>query len=146
MDKRIFAKRLEVIAEQERVAMEEHGWVVHYVYESKEDELNGMANLHTHGLFENFRHRDLQVILPIQMNSIHPIFSLLAQKIKKDGVVFEPDVRYSDVLEGFDVLFKVYNEGDREVLRLLLPDPNGKLPIDKDCDRVYQRQLIELPF
>lgn len=60
-------------------------------------------------------------------------------------LIFEPDVVYSDVLSGgYKIMFRVYKEHDREVLRLLLPDKEGFLPTDEKCDPFFKRQLEDI--
>lgn len=140
MDENNFKKVLE---EQEEM-LEKHGWVVHFVFESYEGELNGMANIHTHGLKENFDHYDLQIVLPVKPELAHSVLSGIAEAIK-EGRTFKPEVLTKGVLRNFDVIFRVYEEAEREVLRLFLPDPNGKLPFEEDCEEIYKRQMEKIP-
>lgn len=75
MHEKFMRKRIEVLSEKEKQMIEEHGWVFHYVYETKGGELNGLANIHTHGIEENFQHKDIQVVLPIMAQTIHSILA-----------------------------------------------------------------------
>lgn len=142
MKKRIQA--IQAIQERERELLQEHGWIVHYVFETEESSLNGLANIHTHGLAENFGHPDIQVVLPISPETIHPVLHGLVHDIK-EGKVFPANERSSEVLQGMDVFFAPYMENDREVLRMYLPDPNGLLPFEEDCEEIYARQTEQLP-
>ncbi|MEH7013163.1 hypothetical protein V7087_20515 [Neobacillus niacini] len=42
--------------------------------------------------------------------------------------------------------FKQFREMERDVLRILLPDENGILPIDNACDEYYKTQLDDYDF
>lgn len=144
MHKKIMDKRIQVTRDHEKQLLKEHGWLIHYVFETEESSLNGLANIHTHGLAETFGHMDLQVVLPIAPETIHPVLHGIVHDIK-NGKVFHPNERSSEVLQGMDVYFAPYTEHDRDVLRLILPDPNGRLPFEEDCDAFYKRQTEELP-
>ncbi|WP_066297456.1 DUF4262 domain-containing protein [Bacillus sp. FJAT-29937] len=120
-------------------------WTVHYVFETELCEFGGLCNYHTHGLKENYDHLDFQVVLPLNPKTIDPILGMMVNQIK-EGRVFESDKKAGQVLRGFDVLFKEFHDGNRKVLRLILPDPNGKFPGDEGCQEPYSRQLEELPL
>lgn len=139
MHEKIFKRRVQNMVSKEQEMLEEHGWLVHFVFESN-GELNGLANCHTHGLLENFGHKDLQIVLPISPENAHPLLSGIVSQIK-EGRVFEPDIATSKVISNFDVFFKEFEENERTVLRLILPDPNGKYPSDEDCEDPYNRQF-----
>jgi hypothetical protein len=139
----IVKKRIDEIKQQEEEMMKEHGWVVHYVFETEESPMDGLANIHTHGLEQNFGHLDLQFVLPLHPNQIHPILSLIVHTIK-EGNEYKEGIMYDEVLEGFPVAFQTFHEKNRKVLRLLLPDANGKFPGEEGCDPMFARQLEEI--
>jgi hypothetical protein len=124
--------------------MEEHGWIVHYVFETDKREFNGLCNIHTHGLEQNFDHPDFQVVLPLDPKVIHPVLSGMVADVKQ-GKQFLANVRDNRVLSGMDVMFKEFEENGRTVLRLIVPDPNGLLPDQEGCQEPYSRQFEELP-
>lgn len=142
MDERIVERRMNEMKRQQSVALEEYGWFAHYVLDHNGD-LDGMANLHTHGIWENFGHRDLQVVLPIQPEVVHGVFANIVAQIQK-GRFFQTDKPESKVLENFEVHFREFEEHGRKVLRLILPDPSGKFPWDEGCESPYSRQTEEL--
>ncbi|TVX99071.1 DUF4262 domain-containing protein [Cohnella terricola] len=45
--------------------IKKHGWAAHYVLH---DDFH--INYHTHGLKENYNHRDLQIVLPVSMGTV----------------------------------------------------------------------------
>ncbi|MNS48792.1 hypothetical protein D3C71_1358880 [compost metagenome] len=120
----------------ERENMRKHGWYVHYV---PEDNYGAGANVHTHGLPESFSHLDIQCTLPVRQDIIHTIFIELAERIKR-GETFVVNQQYDDIIHHFCVEFIPAVENDRTVLRLVLPDKEGRLPSDPACDPYYKRQ------
>jgi hypothetical protein len=125
---------------QEQEMLEEYGWFVHYVFETDKNELKGLANIHTHGILENFNHLDVQIVLPLSPEVAHPVLVEVVEKIK-NGTTFKDNEVSSEVLYDMDVYFLKFNEGNREVLRVMLPDPKGSLPNERECDEMYKRQL-----
>ena len=125
--------------------LETHGWVLHTVYDREGDNpLNGLANIHTEGLPENFSHKNIQVVLPVSAQVIYPIVYGMMEKIKT-GYVFEPNQRNSEVLEGADVYFQEIAQGNETYLRMIMPDREGRLPNEEGCTGVYTRQFEQLP-
>ena len=116
--------------------IDEYGWASHYVPLDQY-----YINYHTHGLVENYDHLDLQITLPLDMNSAQGIAIRIIEDIKK-GKYFEIGEKYYGYLkEGYPIEFKEYFELDRKVLRVLLCDQNKKMPNEKGCDRYYKKQL-----
>ena len=108
--------------------MEKHGWYVDCVFDSEDCkcESGTGADVHTHGLPESFGHPDLQCVLPINGKLIHSVFITIVNKIK-EGKKFESGKCYSGLIKGFKLRFVESVECSRKVLRVILPDKNGKL-------------------
>lgn len=124
--------------------IEKYGFYSHYVFETYENELNGLANIHTHGLKESFNHMDLQIVLPLEPQTVNGLLHTIVNNIK-EGKVYKSGKLYDDVIENYCVMFKKFKEHDRDVLRLLLPDKDGFFPKDKECADMYKRQIETLP-
>ena len=139
MHKKILSKSIKSLVNSEQRMMEEYGWVVHFVFEVN-GEFEGLANIHTHGLLESFGHKDLQLVLPLDPKDSHPLLAGIVNQVK-EGRVFKEDIATSKVIHNYDVYFKEVIENDRTLLRLILPDPNGKFTNEKDCIDPYNRQL-----
>lgn len=142
MDKKMM-ENFKKLKKQEKEMMDKYGWVVHFVFPSSEEDF--FANYHTHGLKENFNHLDLQFVLPMERSLIHSLFHDIVDNIK-DGVNYQEGKRYNNIIQRFDVKFKKFKDGERQVLRLLLPDENGKLPDEKGCNPTYASQLEDIDF
>ncbi|MER2005838.1 MAG: DUF4262 domain-containing protein [Psychrobacillus sp.] len=123
--------------------LKNNGWLSHHVFETELREFNGLANSHTHGLEENFGHLDFQMVLPINPSITESIFTILAERVKA-GEVFEEGKEYYEIITNFPVHFKEFSSDSRKVLRLILPDENGKTPKDSDCKEPYNRQYEQL--
>ena len=110
-------------AEQEKRAMEEHGWIVHVV---KDDSPTGY-NAHTHGFDETLKHPDFQIVLPMPPKTAQGIFVDIFEQIKA-GKKFPLARPVSGILrDGYKAMFVVAKESDREVWRVILPDNDGNL-------------------
>ncbi|HWO98531.1 MAG TPA: DUF4262 domain-containing protein [Bacillus sp. (in: firmicutes)] len=123
--------------------LEEYGWYMDAIFAEEYDDIH--ANYHTHGVQENFNHRDFQIVLNMDPEVANDIFFTLIDDISR-GKRFEEGKEYSDLLEGFKVTFKQYKEMGRDVLRVLLPDEDGVLPTEENCDEYYKTQLEDYDF
>ena len=121
---------------KEASKLEKFGWIIHYVLNE------GISDFHTHGLEENFNHIDLQIYFPSAPKTAQGILNVVVDRIKA-GEKFESGNEYEDLLIGYKVLFRCAKESDRTVLRLILPNVDGKY----DSAPVYKAQfdgLVEL--
>lgn len=107
--------------------MEKHGWYSHYVMDE------GVCNLHTHGIQETFEHPDFQIVIAIPPRTAGSIFWRLANLIK-EGKKFEAGQIAEGIIgNNLKVTFIEVNEGNRRVLRIILPDKNGTLdPLEQE--------------
>jgi hypothetical protein len=119
----------------EREQMKKSGFYAHMVQEE-----DGYLNAHTHGFEETWGHTDVQVVLPIPGKTIMHIFWTLADWIK-EGRKFEADKQYEQVIQGLPVKILWARDGDRPVLRIILPDSQARMPGDYGCDPAFEAQL-----
>ncbi|MBQ8997150.1 MAG: DUF4262 domain-containing protein [Clostridium sp.] len=120
--------------------MKKNGYIIHNVFPTRENEI---FSHHTHGLKENYNHMDLQIALGVHPAIINPVLDGVANQIK-NGVTFEDKLVSDRVIQGFDVQLVKVKFGSRELLRIILPDENGKFPSDKDCADGYKNQLDDI--
>lgn len=112
--------------EWEETNLRKHGWIVHFVERGDPTSPTG-TNLHTHGLAESCNHPDFQIVIPLPEKVGHSIFITLADRVKA-GERFQAGDTAADVLaNGLLVKFVNATEGGRPVLRVILPDPSGKV-------------------
>lgn len=130
--------RLAKMKEWEDKCIKEHGWYVHVVPSNTEPFLN----VHTHGLEKSFKHKDLQIVLPMDPKISHGVISSAIDLIK-EGTVFKEGERYSEVITNFDVTCINTQEADREVIRIILPDPQGCLGVWEMKDPIYKGQYFD---
>lgn len=134
-------KKFEEFKKQEEELIEKYGFVIHNVFPSSDDEI--LWSHHTHGLKENFNHMDLEIVLPINPNVVGGIFHSMVKQIK-EGESFEDKLISNRVIQNYDVQLVKVNDGHRELLRIILPDVNGKFPSDEDCADIYKNQLDDI--
>lgn len=113
---------IEKVAENDREKMLLYGWITHYVIDDN--------NAHTHGLLENFSHLDIQCVIRLQPEIMHSVFCCIIERVK-NGETFKPDILYDRIVKDYKVKFIYATEIGRSVLRLILPDPEGKLDIQE---------------
>jgi hypothetical protein len=121
--------------------MEKHGWYAHFVL--AEDE-SGVADIHTHGIEQTFGQPDLQVTLPLPTSEAKVILRLFHNVVDyiKQGVELRNGVYLDRVVSGMKVKLVAAEEGGRPILRMILPDAQGKLEPDEmseDFARQYER-------
>jgi hypothetical protein len=109
---------------KDAAAITKFGWCGHYVFDDV-DSPTGL-NIHTHGLRESYGHPDLQIVLPLSERVAHGIMINLADEVKA-GRRFAPGGVASGIIEGYDLSFATATECGREVLRVIIPDPDGRL-------------------
>lgn len=104
--------------------LKKHGWYAHYVFDDKEYPYS--TNIHTHGIETKYNHLDLQICFNLSKELAYTILSYIAGQIR-NGNRFTPGIKYPNILPGFDVEFAEAKDGDRIVLRMILPDKYGNV-------------------
>lgn len=119
----------------------EHGFFSHMVpFEGPEDGSFGMDNFHTHGFPHSVNHPDIQVVVRLP-GKIWSGIAWNAYNRIKDGVKFGQGEEYHDILDNMPVCFAWAEENGRDVLRMILPDKEGKVFEDEINER-YAVQWI----
>ena len=117
--------------------IEKYGWYYHVVSDDPNPRLPTGFNAHTHGLPDKYDHRDFELVFPLleQQRVVNSIFWCLVKRIA-DGEKFEPgDV--SQIIKNYNIRL-VLTPGltprqNCKVLRIILPDSQGKLDEDELC-------------
>lgn len=133
--------KLKELKEKEEQLMMKHGFVIHNVFPSSDEDV--LWSHHTHGLKENFNHMDLEIVLPIDPVIAYSVINGMVEQIR-EGETFEDKLVSDRVIQNYDVQLVRVNADDRELLRIVLPDVNGKFPSDKDCADIYKNQLDDI--
>lgn len=122
---RAFQKKMR---ETHQKMMKEYGWYAHYVADDTDSPTK--FNAHTHGFEESWNHPDIQIVVPMEGPRAHSLFWMMVDLIK-EGKKYEPGKKYDDVLEGYPVMFAWASEGNRRLLRMILPDKEGGVARDE---------------
>ena len=129
---------MKAVEAQEKEKMKKYGWISHLIVGGH------TADLHTHGIAESFGHLDLQICLPIDpkigQSILHSVVDLI-----KEGKVFKDCQETDDIIENYNVMFLKVTENNRDVLRIILPDPMGKLK-PEEIDEKYKIQYEGTPY
>jgi len=125
--------QLKIMAE----AAERLGWWEHCVPNG--DKTPYGYNYHTHNFQEKFGVPDIQIVFPIDPATAHELINVIIYKIEKQGLKLKPNKYYSNIAGGgYKVKFIEAIECGRPVLRMLLPDVDGKY------EGKYAKQLTML--
>ena len=127
----------------------QYNWIIHYVTNNTGKVEEGenkakkyfpdyMCNVHTHGL-NAYTHKDFQVVLDIGRESTVFLLNSLAEKVR-DGEVFSDGEKIKGVYADCEVKLASVKEGNRDVLRVLIPDENNRFPGDEGCSYPYSEQ------
>lgn len=133
-------------------------WIIHYVTnhytcevcgkkpEESPIHFPGFANIHTHGL-ERYGQKELCLCLDLGMEVAKNLLNTLGMRVAKGETIFTEGIR-TDILSPNPETGKEYDvqlisfDGDDNIY-IILPDENGKLPMDGDeCDMPYRYQEI----
>jgi hypothetical protein len=111
------------IRRRQAAMIAEHGWYAHTVPDDP-DSPTGF-NAHTHGLEDGYGHPDFQLVLPLPFATAHQILINLVDAVKA-GRRFKAGHGVRRIIHGYDVSFADATEGGRDVLRVIIPDPEGR--------------------
>jgi hypothetical protein len=103
-------------------SIKKYGWYAHYVFDETDCPFG--TNIHTHGIKENFGHLDLQVCIAIPQQIAHGIL-WAAFRLIESGETLKPGKEYDYVLTGYKVKAILAREGERDVIRIVLPAKDG---------------------
>lgn len=115
-------------------------------------------HMYTVGLTELFNHPEI-VLIGIYNKGIETIFEMFVDAIKNNKKVFETHKRYPRYVQDYDVYFidvldeykdlflatERHYEGKKyDMIQLLLPDTNNKLPFEEGCEKEMAGHQIML--
>lgn len=137
---------LEQIRAQHDGWLKKYGFYIHSVFPAAGQEHLGFDH-HTHGIAESFRHPDFQIKLGVAQGIAAALFHDFVNRIK-EGERFTvgasaalPDGTFlNGFLHGFPVKLVAAVENGRELIRIVLPDPQGRFPGQPGCHPDYAHQ------
>ena len=120
-------------------------WQIHlpddsYNYERRTYFKPYLCNAHTHGM-SRYGHPDFQVVLRISDREIKRILNTLCLAVQK-GITFEDGEYVGGIYDDCPVRLQLFREGNREVLRVIIPDGNNAFPERTHCHSPYSYQLL----
>jgi len=97
-----------------------------------------ICNAHTHGLAQ-YNHLDFQMVLHSPREDICYILNTLGKRVQSGE-----RLTAGDMVEGIfldcPVRLDAFQESDRTVLRVIIPDGRNRFPEDPACDYPYSLQ------
>lgn len=110
--------------------------------EKEYDFLPCFFNAKTLGL-NKYGHKEFQMVLEIDHKMVMYILNSLGVRVQA-GEKFQNGDSVAEILQGYDIRLQEFFDGEETVLRVLLPDPNGRFPDDSECDCIYSMQNLPL--
>ena len=124
--------------------IEKPNWIIHYVAPTVDESQSPdyfyepyFSSIHTHGL-DKHGHRDLCLSIAIPPETACTLLNSLGMRIANEEEIFEEGIRTDILANGMKV--KLISFDNDPTLYIILPDKNGKLPDDCDCEEPYSLQ------
>ena len=124
--------------------IEKPNWIIHYVAPTVDESQSPdyfyepyFSSIHTHGL-DKYGHRDLCLSIAIPPETACTLLNSLGMRIANEEEIFEDGIRIDILANGMKVKFISFDNDP--TLYIILPDKNGKLPDDCDCEEPYSLQ------
>lgn len=124
---------------QQKSDVERYGWYAHVVMQGANTPTG--YDMHTHGLAEKSEHADFQIVLPMATELAHTLLKTLVHRVQAGEKFKDGDVVERVCGDGYKVKLVSAVEAGRPVLRVILPDPEGRLArneIGGDYARQYE--------
>ncbi len=100
------------------------------------------CNAHTHGM-EKYEHQDFQMVLSYPPKEIMYILNSLGFRVQA-GERFSSGDYVSGIYLDCDLKLIEFEESERKVLRVIVPDKFGRFPDDPLCMEEYRHQLLPM--
>lgn len=103
--------------------------------------LPNLCNAHTHGM-EKYGHPDFQLVLALPIREIGRILNELGFRVRA-GERFKAGDMVSGIFEDCHVRLDEFEESERKVLRVMIPDACNRFPEEEQCGDPYKLQLLK---
>ena len=100
------------------------------------------CNAHTHGMAK-YGHQDFQMVIQTSPEDICYVLNALGMRVQ-NGEKFNAGDMVSGIFLDCDVRLDEFQECDRKVLRVIIPDGKNRFPEDPACDYPYSFQTWPL--
>lgn len=128
-------------------------WIIHLVANGIQCEDCGevedcfpdyICNAHTHGM-EKYNHVDFQMVLHLSQQEICYVLNSLGNRVRSGERFNAGDLVYG-IFEDCPVRLDMFQECNRTVLRVIIPDGQNRFPEDKHCKYPYSFQIFTEEF
>ncbi len=126
-------------------------WVIHMVANGVKCDACGetedvfpdyICNAHTHGMAK-YNHVDFQMVLHVSQQEICYVLNALGDRVRS-GERFNAGDMVNGIFEDCPVRLDMFQECNRTVLRVIIPDGQNRFPEDKHCKYPYSFQTFTL--
>lgn len=120
----------EAYIKKEKEILDRVGWLIHYIL--GDPLFPNQTNIHTHGLPDKYNHPDIQICLHISAEMATGIIHSIISNIQ-NGFKYEAGQSYDNIFKNYDIQVVERMEGERHLLRFLLPDKKNTLDTPPYC-------------
>lgn len=134
-------EKFKKVYEKQQKLLKEKGYYIHNIIPDESSNLpKNIAYSHTHGLKENFKHPELEIVLNIDPKIINIIIDNVVAILKKENKKLKDEEMLKNVIAKYPVKIKHIIKDNDLICRIVLPDPNGMFPEDSNCIKPYSLQ------
>lgn len=131
--------------------MQKVDWIIHLVANGVVCEDCGkvencfpeyICNAHTHGM-DKYDHMDFQMVLQIPREDICYILNTFGKRVQA-GEQFHAGEMVTGIFQDCPVRLDAFQECNRTVLRVIIPDGDNRFPEDPECKYPYSFQTLTM--
>lgn len=104
--------------------------------------IKGYCNATTDGMFR-YKHPEFQLVLQLEYKLLLYTLNTLGLMVKA-GRKFQDGDLVDELFEGYQVKLKGIEDGGKQVLRVIIPDPDHRFPDDPLCQLEYSYQALPI--
>lgn len=134
---------LESVRAREQELIETYGHSIRYIFDSYETAFGMYPSIFTRGLPETAKHLNLELVLPVDQGMAQYVLNVLGQKIHEGWSVELNTIYQFPEFNEVPIYFErsVQPQLEESLYRVILADPQMKLPTEEGCDPRYQLQI-----
>lgn len=104
--------------------------------------ISGYCDAQTVGMYK-YSHPEFQLVLHMDHKMILYTLNSLGLRVQS-GKTFKDGDIIDDLFDGYLAKIKEFIDGERKILRVLIPDANHKFPEDEGCQLEYTYQALPI--
>lgn len=104
--------------------------------------IRGYCNAQTVGM-NKYGHPEFQLVLHMDHEMIMYTLNTLGRMVQSGRVFKDGDI-VEELFDGYKALIREFVDGEKKLLRVIIPDANHKFPEDEGCQLEYTYQALPI--